>query len=88
MAGEAAKVAVCNSGPLIALAAIDHLTLLNRLFDKVYVPTVVHQELTASRRFVDAPDIFNQPWLHVLSPERLIKAICQAAGEPVVSAAE
>lgn len=36
---------VSNTGPLIALAKVDHLDLLNKLFGQVYIPTVVHREL-------------------------------------------
>ena len=36
---------ISNTGPLIALATIDRLDLLNTLFEKVIVPEAVHQEL-------------------------------------------
>lgn len=36
---------VSNTGPLIALAKVDQLYLLERLFDQVYVPPAVHREL-------------------------------------------
>ena len=36
-----------NTGPLIALAKIDRLLVLERLFDKVLIPAVVHRELLA-----------------------------------------
>ena len=36
-----------NTGPLIALAKINRLLVLERLFDKVLIPAVVHRELLA-----------------------------------------
>jgi hypothetical protein len=63
---EASNQVVCNCGPLIALAGINQLSLLPRLFRKVSVPAVVHQELTGSRRFAAARHLFNQPWLAVV----------------------
>ncbi len=36
---------VSNTGPLVALAVIDRLDLLDHLFDKVVVPEAVHFEL-------------------------------------------
>lgn len=36
---------VSSTGPLIALAKIDHLAVLEQLFGKVLIPTVVYREL-------------------------------------------
>ncbi len=36
---------VSNTGPLVALAVIDKLDILNHLFDRVIVPEAVHFEL-------------------------------------------
>jgi predicted nucleic acid-binding protein len=36
---------VSNTGPLIALAKIDRLALLQQLFGEVFIPPVVHREL-------------------------------------------
>lgn len=36
---------VSNTGPLVALAVIDRLDILNRLFEQVMVPEAVHFEL-------------------------------------------
>lgn len=38
---------VSDTGPLIALAKIDHLWLLENLFLEVHIPPVVHHELLA-----------------------------------------
>ena len=38
---------ISNTGPLVALAVIDRLDVLNLLFDEVIVPEAVHGELLA-----------------------------------------
>ncbi len=40
-------IVVVNATPLIALALIDRLNLLQRLFDDVLVPFAVYQEVLA-----------------------------------------
>jgi predicted nucleic acid-binding protein len=44
-----ADTIVCNTGPLIALAKLEGLPLLSRLFARVLVPEIVWRELTRSR---------------------------------------
>jgi len=39
------KVIISNTGPLIALATVDRLDILNDLFEKIIVPEAVHFEL-------------------------------------------
>ena len=39
--------AVSNTGPLIALAKVDKLSLLEKLFGRVFIPPAVHRELLA-----------------------------------------
>jgi predicted nucleic acid-binding protein len=39
--------AVSDTGPLIALAKVDQLRLLERLFEQVHIPPAVHRELLA-----------------------------------------
>ena len=41
---------VSNTGPLIALAKVDRLDILKRLFDRVEIHPAVHRELFASRK--------------------------------------
>lgn len=40
------KIVVSDTGPLIALAAIELLSTLHQLFEVVYVPEIVYQEAT------------------------------------------
>ena len=40
-------IVVSNTGPLIALAKVDQLALLERLFGQVHIPPMVHRELLA-----------------------------------------
>ncbi len=38
---------VSDTGPLIALAKVDRLSLLEQLFEHVFIPPIVHRELLA-----------------------------------------
>lgn len=40
------KIVVSDTGPLIALAVVELLSILNQLFDVVYVPKIVYEEAT------------------------------------------
>jgi predicted nucleic acid-binding protein len=40
---------VSNTGPLVALAKVDKLSLLEQLFGRVHIPPAVHRELLAKR---------------------------------------
>jgi predicted nucleic acid-binding protein len=42
-------IAVSNTTPLRYLIAIGHENLLGQLFEKVFVPVAVHEELTETR---------------------------------------
>lgn len=67
MATDPLPDVVCNCGPLIALAAIGQLDLLPRLYQRIWIPAEVHRELTGSARFISARQLFDQPWLEVIS---------------------
>ena len=43
---------ICNTGPLIALAIIDHLTILKELFEEILVPEAVHEEILRGGPFL------------------------------------
>ena len=44
---------VSNSGPLIALARLGRLGLLNQLYDAVLIPPEVYQEVVVNGRLCD-----------------------------------
>lgn len=41
---------ICNSSPIIGLSIIDKLNLLWEIFDEVYVPEAVYQEVVSGNR--------------------------------------
>jgi hypothetical protein len=49
---EAVGIIVCNAGPLIALAGIQQLPVLERLYTRVMVAEAVFRELTPGCRRV------------------------------------
>jgi predicted nucleic acid-binding protein len=51
---SATDVAVCDAGPLIALARLGRLTLLGALFGRILVPEAVLDECTAKPDLEDA----------------------------------
>jgi len=73
---------VCNCGPLIALAGVRQMELLPRLFSRVWIPAVVHTELTGSVRFATARDLFTQSWLQVVSPAGPVDAFLSSQLDP------
>jgi len=42
--------AVCNTSPLIALASINKLDLLHHIFDEIFIPEAVQNEILAGNR--------------------------------------
>lgn len=64
------QVIVSNSGPLIALAGIQMLPLLQRLYDRVLIAEAVHLELTGSTRFANEAAVFDLPWLEKVKLDR------------------
>ncbi len=82
MGTDTASHVVCNCGPLIALAGIRQMELLTRLFSRVWIPTVVHTELTGSVRFATARDLFTQPWLQIISPAEPVDTFLSSQLDP------
>jgi hypothetical protein len=62
--------AVSDTGPLIALAKINQLALLQKLFDDVYIPPTVHWELLAkhSPESVRLDKAIQQGFIQVTEP--------------------
>jgi predicted nucleic acid-binding protein len=62
-ANRQAGTIVCNAGPLIALAGVQQLAVLEGLYLRVLIAEAVFRELTASKRFAGATTSFDLPWL-------------------------
>ncbi len=61
--------AVVNATPLIALARVDQLALLNQLFDEVLVPPAVYQEVTVQGvNLPGAALVMQSDWIRVQAP--------------------
>jgi len=50
---------ISDSGPIFSLAIIDKLEVLDYLFDKVYIPKAVWEEITRDKTTVHYQKIFN-----------------------------
>ncbi len=62
--------AVVNSTPLIALAIVKQIALLEHLFDELFIPTSVYEEVVLKGR--DRPGVFeirNANWLIIKTPQ-------------------
>ena len=50
-------IVVSDTGPLIALAKVDQLSLLEKMFGEVHIPPAVHRELLVKYElFPGGPD--------------------------------
>jgi predicted nucleic acid-binding protein len=67
-------IIVSDASPLITIAKIEYLSILEAIFGFVYIPHIVEQELTAKNLEVGIPDILTlaKGWLVVQSPKQLI----------------
>lgn len=62
-ATEKNDIVVCNSGPLVALAGIEHLELLQKLYREVLIPEAVYQEVTHAITMLGAKQVKAATWL-------------------------
>lgn len=67
------RIIVADTTPIRYLAEIGHLDLLPRLFETIYIPSVVYAELQQS---ATPPDVSNQlapppSWLKIVSPQNV-----------------
>lgn len=46
-------IIISDTTPIISLLKANHLELLNILFDKVYIPQAVYNELVSNSKFKD-----------------------------------
>lgn len=73
---EAGSIA-CDTGPLIALSAIEHLDLLPRLYTRVVAPRAVIDELRAGGEGRPVRSFAEADWLEIaedVQPEPLLAA--------------
>jgi predicted nucleic acid-binding protein len=63
--------AVVNSTPLIALAVTGYVSLLNALFDEVFIPSSVYEEVVVKgKNRPGVTEIRNANWLIVKAPQQ------------------
>jgi predicted nucleic acid-binding protein len=59
-------IAVADSSPLIILARLDRIDLLNKLFSRIYISTEVHQEVIVSGAGLPgASEVEKAEWVEV-----------------------
>ena len=72
---------VTNTGPLIMLAKIDQLTLLQQMFTTVFIPPAVHRELLAkSGPEVNRLDAALAQFIEIMPKPRLSSAVLTITG--------
>ena len=73
---------ISNTGPIIALAKVDRMSLLKELFGEVFIPTTVHKELCAkSGSEWDAIENALKDYLHIEEPIPLDAAVKLVLGD-------
>lgn len=83
---------VSNTGPLIGLAIIGHLDILDKIFDEVFVPQAVNDEmLEGGRMNTGVASYLNSPWIQVRrlseSEDPLLRNILDAGEAAVIQLA-
>ena len=78
-------IVVSDSSPLIALARIGRLRLLNSLYERILIPAEVHQEVTvAGRDLPGGREVRLADWIQVVrrrSPgEQSLEQACEGLG--------
>lgn len=58
-------IVVSNAGPLIALARIHHLSLLQSLYDGILIPTAVQREVGLHANLPGAMEVRSAQWIKV-----------------------
>ena len=71
-------VIVCNAGPLIALAGIQMLPLLQQLYWRVLMAEAVYDELTKSERFAGEAGSFDLPCLEIVKEAAYLDPLLSA----------
>jgi len=64
--------AISNTSPLLYLYRIEAIDWLPKLFDEVWIPEAVKNELVAGRsKGYDVPNPEDYPWLSVVNPKSM-----------------
>ena len=67
---------VSNTGPIIALSAIDHLEILKKIFEEVILPEAVHDEIMqGGKDFAGLGSYRKATWIRVESPATPIEPL-------------
>jgi predicted nucleic acid-binding protein len=69
---------VCNTGPMIALAGIERLDILRGLYESVYLPQAVHDEILHGGRHFTGLDAYRKAdWITI--------SALQQPGDPLLA---
>jgi predicted nucleic acid-binding protein len=82
------RVVIADAGPLIALARLNRLDLLPRLFGTVTVTQWVVNEVLAGGKFEDTAMLqtaFAQPWLRIHEPHDMADSMWQTQCQDLVN---
>src|SRR5215211_7145111 len=64
--------AISNTSPLLYLYRIGAIDWLPKLFDEVWIPEAIKNELQEGRsKGYDVPDPADYPWLNVVNPKSM-----------------
>jgi predicted nucleic acid-binding protein len=84
--------AITNTSPLLYLYRIEAIDWLAKLFDEVWTPDAVKDELLAGRsKGYDVPNPADYPWLRIVNPKSMLSewlALDLGAGEIAAMALE
>ena len=73
-------IVVSDTSPILSLARIGRLELLQRLYQQVLIPSAVRDELVVAMRGVTTPfDVDSFPWIITARPQdrRSVEALCE-----------
>lgn len=72
------RTAICNTGPLIALAKVQRLDLLTSLFARIRIPDAVATELIQAGIHLPGASVIGKPGFEVAAPEKEIDPLLEA----------
>jgi len=86
-------IVVADASPLISLAILDRLDILNQLFDEVYIPVAVYHEITVnnkmhSQKLEDYARMRTYQVQDKIAVQKLLKKVDIGEAEAIVLATE